>query len=225
MSKAHRLTLAVSLATILVAASSAVMAQQPPNPNQPPAKKPPQGQAAHPPGPPGAHPGGPPGAHPGGPLGAPHPAAAQFRGPGGPGGPGQFRGPAHVAHIGDRGYSFRGGFAGRREIVTFSPRERAIWIGGRWHHDRRFGRLGYWWEVNGMWYFYDQPMEGPPAFVSEVEFGDDAVDPDAPVMVGAPPVAVVAPPPAVVVVPAPVVVVPRPYVPPPVVCVGPLCVR
>ncbi len=99
-------------------------------------------------------------------------------------------------------------------------------MGGRWHHERRFGRLGYWWEVNGMWYFYDQPMEGPPAFVSEVEFGDEAVDPDAPVVVGAPPPAVVvAPPPAVVIAPAPVVVVPRPYVPPPVVCVGPLCVR
>jgi hypothetical protein len=216
MSKAHRLTLVVSLAAIFAAVSSAAMAQQPPNPNQhpnqPPAKRPPQGQAAHPPGPPGAHPGGP-------------AAAAQFRGPAGPGGPGQFRGPAHVAHIGERGYSFRGGFAGRREFVSFNPRERAIWGGGRWHHERRFGRLGYWWEVNGMWYYYDQPMEGPPAYVSEVEFGDDAVDPDAPPVAVVAPAVVVAPPPAVVIAPAPVVVVPRPYVPPPVVCVGPLCVR
>ena len=77
-----------------------------------------------------------------------------------------------------------------------------------------------------MWYYYDQPMEGPPAYVSEVEFGDDVGDPDAPpVAVVAPAPAVVVAPPAVVVAPAPIVVVPRPYVPPPVVCVGPLCVR
>ena len=57
-------------------------------------------------------------------------------------------------------------------------------------------------------------MAGPPAFVSEVEFMDEGLDPGAPVMVGAPaPVVVVAPPPVV-------------YVrPPPVVCIGPLCVR
>jgi hypothetical protein len=100
----------------------------------------------------------------------------------------------------------------RREIVAFSPRERELWYRGHWHHEMRFGRFGYWYEVNGAWYFYDQPFDGPPAFVSEVEFVDPDLDVDGPAIVvepGAP----------VVVAPAPVVIVP------PTVCVGPLCVR
>jgi hypothetical protein len=99
----------------------------------------------------------------------------------------------------------------RRDIVAFSPREREIWHRGRWHHEMRFGRFGYWYEVNGAWYFYDQPFDGPPTFVSDVEFVDQDVDEAGPDVVVEPPV---------VVAPAPVVVVP-----PPVVCVGPLCVR
>jgi hypothetical protein len=117
-----------------------------------------------------------------------------------------------VVHpLGERGYSFRGPGSGHREIVAFSPREREIWHRGRWHHEMRFGRYGYWYEVNGAWYFYDQPFDGPPAFVSDVEFVDQDLDPDGGAVMFAPPV---------VVVPAPVVVVP-----PPVICVGPLCVR
>lgn len=102
--------------------------------------------------------------------------------------------------LGERGYSFRGP-GGRRELRLFSPREREIWLGGRWHHETRFGRFGYWYEVNGAWYFYDQPFDGPPTYVSDVEFFDADLGPP------------------VVVEPAPVVVVP------PAVCIGPLCVR
>jgi hypothetical protein len=119
--------------------------------------------------------------------------------------------------LGERGYSFRGPGGVRREFVSFGPREREIWRGGHWHHEMRFGRMGYWYEVNGSWYFYDRPFEGPPTFVSEVEFAD----PD----LGPAPVEFVAPAP-VVVVPAPVMVAPAPVVVvPPVVCIGPLCVR
>jgi hypothetical protein len=144
-----------------------------------------------------------------------HPGPAGHPGPGGrpgvhPGGPGGF----HPRAIGERGYSFRGPGGVRRDIALFSPRERAIWGGGHWHHEMRFGRMGYWYEVNGAWYFYDQPFVGAPTYVSEVEFMDPAL--------AVAPVAVVAPAP-VVVAPAPVVVVRPP--PPPVVCVGPLCVR
>jgi hypothetical protein len=114
--------------------------------------------------------------------------------------------------LGERGYSFRAAGGGRREFVAFSPRERQIWGGGRWHHEMRFGRMGYWYEVNGSWYFYDRPFDGPPAFVSEVEFADPDLDT----------------PEEVFVAPAPVMVAPAPVVivsPPPVVCVGPLCIR
>jgi hypothetical protein len=130
-----------------------------------------------------------------------HPGPGGYPGPGGHPGPGGFHHP-----LGERGYSFRGPGGVRREIAVFSPRERQIWGAGRWHHEMRFGRMGYWYEVNGSWYFYDRPFDGPPAYVSEVEFMDPSLEVVAPAPV------VVAPPPAVVVVP-------------PVVCVGPLCVR
>jgi hypothetical protein len=92
-----------------------------------------------------------------------------------------------------------------------------VWYGGHWRHEQRFGRYGYWWEVNGAWYYYDQPMDGPPDYVSEVEYGDDGLDPNAPAMVEDPDPDE----PPVVYAPQPMYVPP----PPPVVCIGPLCIR
>lgn len=195
MRKAMKFTASVSLAATLALSLSAMAQEHHPDH---------RGPSGHPGGPPG-HPGGPPG-HPGGQpghLGGPPGHPGVHAGPGGP----------RFHALGERGYSFRGPGGVRREIIAFSPREREIWRGGHWHHEMRFGRMGYWYEVNGAWYFYDQPFDGPPAYVSDVEF----MDPDL----------VVAPAP-VVVEPAPVVVAPPPVVvvrPPPVVCVGPLCVR
>lgn len=159
-------------------------------------------------GPPGNHGGPPPGNH-GGPQYGDH---RDHRDYGDHRGDHRNRGDhGHMGHVlGDRGYSFRGAGGGRREIRLFSPREHEIWVGGHWHHEMRFGRMGYWYEVNGAWYFYDQPFDGPPAYVSEVEFFDPDLGP--PDVVVAPPAVVVAPPPAVIVVP-------------PAICVGPLCVR
>jgi hypothetical protein len=164
------------------------------------------------------------GGHPGPGAGRPgpgHPGGGQpgFGHPGGghPGGgqagmvhPGGHPGGGFHGHhnIGERGYSFRVGGPGRREIRFFSPREHELWRAGHWHHEVRFGRLGYWYEVDGAWYFYDRPFDGPPTYVSEVEFFDPDLGPPA----------AVAPAP-VLVAPAPVVVVP------PAVCVGPLCIR
>jgi hypothetical protein len=218
MKTSKRLMVAVASAAASVVLSLSALAQQPPNP-PPPNKKPPvQGQPNHPPGPPGPpHPG--PGPGPGGPQfhgnAQPGPGAAQFRGAAQPG-PGQ-PGPGRFTHAaGERGYSFRAG-GGRRDVGSFNERERAVWFGGRWRHEVHNGRLGYWWEVNGVWYFYDQPFNGPPAYVSELEFLDDpGDDPDGPVLMGQPAPVMVAP---------PVIYAPRPYAPPPVVCVGPLCIR
>jgi hypothetical protein len=79
---------------------------------------------------------------------------------------------------------------------------RLAWGGGRWRHEIHNGRDGWWWDVGGAWYFYPQPMEGPPTYVSDVEIMDDAADgpPDAagyPPPPGAypPPQAAYAPPP------------------------------
>jgi hypothetical protein len=76
---------------------------------------------------------------------------------------------------------------------------RLAWEGGQWRHETHNGRLGWWWDVGGVWYFYPQPMEGPPAYVSEVEFADDygygGPDGGPPVAGGYPPPVAYAPPP------------------------------
>ena len=133
--------------------------------------------------------------------------------------------------LGERGHSFHRpdrAFGERRDIATFNEGERGAWYGGRWRHGYHDGRLGYWWEVNGAWYLYDQPMDGPPAYVSDIEALDDPTadvydDPDAPVMAG-PPIPVDPPvfeqaSPPVMIEPAPV------YVPAPELCIGPICLR
>jgi hypothetical protein len=80
---------------------------------------------------------------------------------------------------------------------------RLAWEGGRWRHEMHNGRVGWWWDVGGVWYFYPQPVEGPPTYVSDVEVMDDAYaggpdGPDGPPPGGPgypPPVAAYAPPP------------------------------
>jgi hypothetical protein len=68
------------------------------------------------------------------------------------------------------------------------------WEGGRWRHEMHNGRMGYWWDVGGVWYYYPQPMEGPPTYISDVEVMDDGYGP--PVAGGyPPPPAAYAPPP------------------------------
>jgi hypothetical protein len=64
---------------------------------------------------------------------------------------------------------------------------RLAWEGGRWHHEMRNGRDGWWWDVGGAWYFYPQPMDGPPAYVSDVEIADDVGGPDGPPVDAGPP--------------------------------------
>jgi hypothetical protein len=54
------------------------------------------------------------------------------------------------------------------------------WEHGRWHHETRNGRYGWWWDVGGAWYFYPQPIEGPPAYVSDIDVVDEATADPAP---------------------------------------------
>jgi hypothetical protein len=59
--------------------------------------------------------------------------------------------------------SFRG-----RDFHSFSPAERAHWAGGRWHNEWHAGRIGWWWEVDGVWYLYAAPIYPYPDFVAVV---------------------------------------------------------
>jgi hypothetical protein len=89
--------------------------------------------------------------------------------------PGRYaaRGPAPARDWG--GHSYRGNLA---------------WDGGRWRHEYHNGRNGWWWDVGGVWYYYPQRIDGPPAYISE-----DYVD-DVPVAYAPPPPPVAyAPPP------------------------------
>jgi hypothetical protein len=52
------------------------------------------------------------------------------------------------------------------------------WEGGRWHHEMHNGRNGWWWDVGGVWYYYPQPMDGPPTYISE-DYADDVPYADA----------------------------------------------
>jgi hypothetical protein len=76
---------------------------------------------------------------------------------------------------------------------------RQAWEGGRWRHEAHNGRFGWWWDVGGVWYFYPQPMDGPPAYVSDVEVVEDFGGPDGPPVAAGypppPPVAYAPPPP------------------------------
>jgi hypothetical protein len=103
--------------------------------------------------------------------------------PGHPG-PTAGRGPQH-AHVA------RGALPARN-YGGHAYRGRVAWEGGRWHHEVRDGRDGWWWDVGGAWYYYPQPMEGPPSYISE-DFVDDVGGPVAGAY--APPPGAYAPPP------------------------------
>lgn len=90
------------------------------------------------------------------------------------------------------------------DIHHFEYRDMHYWHGGLWRHEFHDGRLGWWWVVGGVWYFYPQPVYPYP-------------DPYTPPVVvqQQPTTVIVAPQPTAPVVvapqqPAPVVVAPQP---------------
>jgi hypothetical protein len=101
--------------------------------------------------------------------------------------------------------------------------DRAAWGRGRaYPHECRWGRCGYWWWLDGYWYFYDQAFAGPPEAVSEIAYDDqgnlapvETVEAPPP---PPPPPPDYGPPAYPVPVGPPAIVVTRPPV-----CVGPVC--
>ena len=45
-----------------------------------------------------------------------------------------------------------------RDIQRFHERDLQVWRGGQWFHGRHEERLGWWWVVGGVWYFYPEPV-------------------------------------------------------------------
>jgi hypothetical protein len=83
------------------------------------------------------------------------------------------RGPqdAHMGRGPQEGHFARGPLPAR-DFGGHPYRGRMAWEGGRWRHEVHDGRPGWWWDVGGVWYYYPQPMEGPPNYVSE-DYADD----------------------------------------------------
>jgi len=79
------------------------------------------------------------------------------------------RGP-HVMHAGPMPSRTFGGHAYRGHLA---------WQGGRWRHEMHDGRMGWWWDVGGVWYRYPERVEGPPAYISD-DYADDVPYDDVP---------------------------------------------
>jgi hypothetical protein len=132
-------------------------------------KPPPKGGPARP-GPQVVRPG------PGGPqVGRPGPGGPQAGrpGPGGPGPQAARPGPGRPGPGGGGPRMARGPLPGRN-FGGHAYHGHLAWEGGRWHHAVRNGLDGWWWDVGGAWYFYPQRLDGPPTYVSDSEYVDDA---------------------------------------------------
>jgi hypothetical protein len=105
--------------------------------------------------------------------------------------PGQAHAGPHAAGGPPPGRNFARGPAPARHWGGHAYRGNLAWDGGHWRHEVHNGRSGWWWDVGGVWYYYPQRMDGPPAYISE-----DYID-DVPVAYAppGPPVAYAPPPP------------------------------
>lgn len=79
----------------------------------------------------------------------------------------------HEHHEQDRSQEYHGREAHRpdfhgRDFHTFTPYESERWRGGHWLHAWHDGRYGWWWFVDGGWYFYPQPIYPYPGYVPPV---------------------------------------------------------
>ena len=63
-------------------------------------------------------------------------------------------------HDGSRNDGARhdGGRHWNGNIREFHTRDLPRWRAGYWHHGVHADRLGWWWVIGGLWYFYPQPV-------------------------------------------------------------------
>jgi hypothetical protein len=68
-----------------------------------------------------------------------------------------------------------------RDVRRFDVQEREHWRTGRWHNDWHYGRFGWWYQVDDVWYAYPAPIFPYPLIVAPIVV-EDAVGPvpDAP---------------------------------------------
>ena len=97
-----------------------------------------------------------------------------------------------VALAQHRDHGGRHGWSG--DIRYFEGADLHRWRSGYWHHGRHSGRVGWWWVIGGMWYFYPQPVYPypdpylpPTVIVQPAPAQVPAPVPVAPVVPAAPP--------------------------------------
>jgi hypothetical protein len=56
-----------------------------------------------------------------------------------------------------------------RDVGQFSGREMGLWRAGGWHREMHYGRYGWWWWANDVWYPYPEPVYPYPLFVAEID--------------------------------------------------------
>ena len=61
-----------------------------------------------------------------------------------------------IAQAQHRDHGGRHGWNG--DIRHFERVDLHRWRSGYWHHGRHGGRLGWWWVIGCVWYFYPQPV-------------------------------------------------------------------
>jgi hypothetical protein len=80
--------------------------------------------------------------------------------------------------FGDRHYQ---GHHWHGEIRRFGDHDFEHWRGGHWYRGPHLGRLGWWWIVGGVWYFYPEPVYPyPDPYVPPVVVAPEAVVPPTP---------------------------------------------
>jgi hypothetical protein len=108
---------------------------------------------------------------------------------------GNFQGAARTAnpaafaqhHGGAAPTQFNSGRFYGRDYAHFGPREAELWHRGAWHREFHDGRFGWWYAVDGIWYFYDQPIYPYPTFVPDVVYIPEEEEAPPPVYADAPP--------------------------------------
>jgi hypothetical protein len=89
----------------------------------------------------------------------------------------------------------RGHFYGQ-DYAHFSPHEAELWHRGAWHHEFHDGRYGWWYAVDGIWYFYPAPIYPYPTFIPDIVYFPEDDEAPPPVYVDATPPEPVSPQPA-----------------------------
>jgi len=88
------------------------------------------------------------------------------------------------SHNGGAGRSHPSRFSPGASVERFSGADLGAWRGGHWYHGAVGGRFGWWWWVDGLWYWYAGPIYPYPSYVADTYVADE--DYAAPPMAGPP---------------------------------------